>query len=644
MIYRVVMDGNDILDYGDRDLSLIDPHLELEINAAGSLEFVMPPNHKYYDAVRIRKSTIEVYEDDTMIWFGRPIDEKIDFFKQKKIYCEGPLSFFNDSIMRPLEMENITLHGFFSTAVYSHNGQVDNNRMFTVGNITIPDSTVYRKFDYETTYDVLQKMCIETNDGYLFFRRQNNVNYIDWLKDMPFSCNQTIRFGINLLNYSSNFDTSDFATCVLPVGKADSETGEALTIASINGGSDIIVSEAAQTYGKVTQVVRLSDIKDPYELMSEGRKYLENSQFNALNIECTAADLHSMNPDLELFRVGQNVHCISEPHLVDRDFPLSKMQINLDSAAKLITLGIIKRRTLTRIYKQESEDTTPYTPEQYQPEQYDPGTIEDENGDEWEIKPPEENGDPVTAIRMPIKITIAKPPNKTEYASGETIDYTGISVDIWTKNKGDQEVIWTNPPRYLDGKAPFAELSFSMNKAPSQAWEGVEGFTVIVTWKYKGKSYSAPLQLSTTDAIVDGLSDLRNWTKHAMPSVTVGANTLSGQMKSGNYERLSYKVQTGKNRNGVFRLSFSGTVVDGDTGSQVGHHTFIAVCTSVFSGYIENAGNKVINKTQVSGSGTYTVPFNSGDNDSVYLVIDLAAVKDGNMIDFNYSGISVTLQ
>ena len=125
MIYRVVMDGNDILDYGDRDLSLIDPHLELEINTAGSLEFVMPPNHKYYDAVRIRKSTIEVYEDDTMIWFGRPIDQKIDFFKQKKIYCEGPLSFFNDSIMRPLEMENITLHGFFSTAVYSHNGQVD---------------------------------------------------------------------------------------------------------------------------------------------------------------------------------------------------------------------------------------------------------------------------------------------------------------------------------------------------------------------------------------------------------------------------------------------------------------------------------------------------------------------------------------
>lgn len=495
MIYRVVMDGNDILDYGDRDLSLIDPHLELEINAAGSLEFVMPPNHKYYDAVRIRKSTIEVYEDDTMIWFGRPIDEKIDFFKQKKIYCEGPLSFFNDSIMRPLEMENITLHGFFSTAVYSHNGQVDDNRMFTVGNITIPDSTVYRKFDYETTYDVLQKMCIETNDGYLFFRRQNNVNYIDWLKDMPFSCNQTIRFGINLLNYSSNFDTSDFATCVLPVGKADSETGEALTIASINGGSDIIVSEAAQTYGKVTQVVRLSDIKDPYELMTEGRKYLENSQFNALNIECSAADLHSMNPDLELFRVGQNVHCISEPHLVDRDFPLSKMQINLDSAAKLITLGIIKRRTLTRIYKQESESTTPYSPEQYQPEQYDPGVIEDENGDEWEIKMPEDSGDPVTAVRMPIKITIAKPPNKTEYRPGETLDFTGISVNIWTKNKGDQEVIWTNPPKYLDGKAPFAELSFSSKVAPD-----IAEFSVMVTWKYKGKSYNTTLELTTTSS------------------------------------------------------------------------------------------------------------------------------------------------
>lgn len=492
MIYRVVLDGNDILDYSDINLSLISPVLEIEINNAGSLEFVMPPYHKYYDMIRILTSTVEVYEDDILIWFGRPISEKIDFFKQKKVYCEGALSFFNDSVMRPLEIDGSSLHSFFRTLIDSHNGQVASDRTFIVGNITIDDGTVYRKLNYESTYDAIQNMCLSTNDGYLFIRKENGINYIDWLKDMPYECNQQIEFGINLLNYSSNFDASDFVTCVLPIGKTDSETDQPLTISSINGGSDIIISEAAQTYGKVTKPLSLSDISDPYELMTEGRKYLENSQFNALIIECSAADLHSMNKTLDLFRVGQNVHCVSNPHLIDRDFPLSKIQINLDSAAKIITLGIIKRRTLTRIYKQESENA--YQPDSYTPESYDSAAIEDLNGDGWEVIMPDEDGGPVTAVRMPIKITIAKPPNKTNYAPGETLDFTGISVNIWTKNKDDQEVIWTNPPKYLDGKAPMSELSFSTKKAPN-----ISEFSVMVTWKYKGKSYSAILGLTSNN-------------------------------------------------------------------------------------------------------------------------------------------------
>lgn len=523
MIYRVVLDGNDILDYSDINLSLISPVLEIEINNAGSLEFVMPPYHKYYDMIRILTSTVEVYEDDILIWFGRPISEKIDFFKQKKVYCEGALSFFNDSVMRPLEIDGSSLHSFFRTLIDSHNGQVASDRTFIVGNITIDDGTVYRKLNYESTYDAIQNMCLSTNDGYLFIRKENGINYIDWLKDMPYECNQQIEFGINLLNYSSNFDASDFVTCVLPIGKTDSETDQPLTIASINGGSDIIVSEAAQTYGKVTKPLSLSDISDPYELMNEGQKYLENSQFNALIIECSAADLHSMNKTLDLFRVGQSVHCVSNPHLIDRDFPLSKMQINLDSAAKIITLGIIKRRTLTRIYKQESENT--YQPDSYTPESYDPASIEDLNGDGWEVIMPDEDGGPVTAIRMPIKITIAKPPNKTNYTPGETIDFAGISVNIWTKNKDGQEDIWTNPPRYLDGKAPMSELSFSTKTAPN-----ISEFSVMVTWTYKGKSYNTTLELHTVEA--------SNWTANY---IMMGTGTL-GTVRNRTY----IKTKAGK--------------------------------------------------------------------------------------------------
>ena len=49
MLYRVLVDGEDILDYNDQTMVLLSPQLEPEIDVAGSFEFTVPPNHKYYD-------------------------------------------------------------------------------------------------------------------------------------------------------------------------------------------------------------------------------------------------------------------------------------------------------------------------------------------------------------------------------------------------------------------------------------------------------------------------------------------------------------------------------------------------------------------------------------------------------------------
>ena len=64
MIYRVIMDGNDILDFEGTDHALLSPQLETELNKAGSFEFTMPPSHEQYDDVQPLLSTIEIYEGD----------------------------------------------------------------------------------------------------------------------------------------------------------------------------------------------------------------------------------------------------------------------------------------------------------------------------------------------------------------------------------------------------------------------------------------------------------------------------------------------------------------------------------------------------------------------------------------------------
>ena len=112
MIYRVIMDGNDILNFQEKPYILLNPNLEIELNTAGSFDFTMPPCHTFYDDIHPITSTIEVYEDEDLLWFGRPMEIKTDFLKNKQVYCEGALSFFNDTVQRPHEYDSIYVHEF----------------------------------------------------------------------------------------------------------------------------------------------------------------------------------------------------------------------------------------------------------------------------------------------------------------------------------------------------------------------------------------------------------------------------------------------------------------------------------------------------------------------------------------------------
>ena len=352
MIYRVKLDGNDILDYQDPGFFLLEPSLELEVNTAGSFTFTMPPGHHFYDAPQPLRSNVEVWEGETLLWFGRCVEVKTDFWKQKSVYCEGALAFFNDTVQRLHEYDSISLHSFFRTVIANHNAQVAQDRRFTVGQITLPDKQVYRKLNYDSTYDVLHRQILEAEGGYLFSRRENGVTYLDWLAELPYTCNQPVEFGLNLLDMSTTLDGGTIVTCVLPLGENDEETGEPLTVRSVNNGSDIIESESVSEFGRITKAVTFSGVSQASTLYQDGLEYLRNTQFEGAVIECSAAELHSQNPNYESFQVGQRVRCRSVPHLVDRYFPLLRMSLRLDTAAKEITLGTASRRTLSRIYKE----------------------------------------------------------------------------------------------------------------------------------------------------------------------------------------------------------------------------------------------------------------------------------------------------
>ena len=415
MIYRVLFNGVDI--YGSTpETTLLNPTMETELNAAGSLEFTLPPGHSFYDAPSILTSDVEVYEDNNLVWFGRPITIERNWNNEKIVSCEGALSYFNDTIQRPQKWDSVLVSEFFRHLIRVHNAQVPVNRQFTVGNITILDKYVYRDLSYDTTFDCLQQMCLDAEGGYLFLRRENNVTYIDWLEEVPYVSTQSVQFAVNLLDISQTLNGEEICTQVIPLGANISRTATVnestaycniyedrddesevvgrvaqgtdvtfdfilgdtewyrisnpyngyakqqyltpqsgdipLTISNINGGSDLLVNQdGVDIYGPITKVQQWSNVHNPNELLEKGQKWLNDEQYDKLSVEVDAAELHYLDNTVEAFRVGQMVHVTSTPHLIDKDLPMTKISVSLDSGVKKIQIGTPPHKTLTEIYK-----------------------------------------------------------------------------------------------------------------------------------------------------------------------------------------------------------------------------------------------------------------------------------------------------
>lgn len=349
MIYDIRVNDKSIYNE-TKNMTLVEPKLDMSLNSAGSCEFTVPPKHAFYNNITFMTDTVDVYEDGNLIFTGRPSEISTDYWNQKKVHCEGALAYFNDTIQRPKEYTSVSIKTFFKEVIANHNSQVAANRQFTVGNITIHDKQVYRKLDYNTTWDAINTMCLNAEGGYLFVRKEDGVLYLDWLEDMPYTTNQPITFGINLTDISQDLQASEICTSVIPLGKETD--GTKLTITSVNAGKDYIDSDAIDTFGRITKVQQFNDDEDAATLLQDGKDWLEKKQFDHLTIKVKAAELHylpSYKERFAAFKVGQKIHVASTPHLIDTTLPLLSLSIELDSAIKTVTLGTVEHKDLTEI-------------------------------------------------------------------------------------------------------------------------------------------------------------------------------------------------------------------------------------------------------------------------------------------------------
>ena len=357
-MYKVYCDNFLLYSDSHKDYKVVSPKLELELNKAGKFEFSIYPNHPYYGLIRKMKSIIRVLHNDILVFRGRVLNSEKGWINESKVTCEGELAFFNDSIIRPYDYISngqITVSDFLAFIINEHNSQVDGDRQFKLGTVTVTDgdstndeNLISRSnSDYSTAWETISKSLIEMLGGYLIVRHEADGAYIDYLANINVLSSQTVEFGKNLTDVIKSVKGEDLYTGIIPLGAKDEE-GNRITIASVNGDLDYLVNEdQADVYGRIFKTMTWDDVTEPANLLTKAQSHLTSIGMLTETIELKAVDISPLNDDINSFRLGTKVRVHSSPHGINETFTIEKLSIDLmKPESNKLTLGAT-RKTFT---------------------------------------------------------------------------------------------------------------------------------------------------------------------------------------------------------------------------------------------------------------------------------------------------------
>ena len=349
-MYTIHVDGN--LLYSplliDDGYLVLNPKLTLELGKSGSLTFLLPPNNPLYDGIQKLKSIVIVYQDSEEIFRGRVLHDEKDFYNRKNVYCEGELAFLLDSQQRPYSFQG-DIPDLYMEFINSHNAQVEEEKRFYVGEITVTDPNNYinrSNVYYNNTWDEISDKLIASHGGYLRPRLKDGKRYLDYVKAYGKVNSQVIEFGVNMLDISEYITAEDVFTVLIPLGfeqtDSDGNSTGRLTIKSVNSGKDYIEDDAAiALFGRITKTQEWDDVTVASNLLTKGRAFLNSGIEMAVTLTMKAIDLHLADVEVERIGLGDYVRVISLPHKLDKYFLCSKIVIDIVSPDKTeYTFGV----------------------------------------------------------------------------------------------------------------------------------------------------------------------------------------------------------------------------------------------------------------------------------------------------------------
>lgn len=386
----------------NRNALVLSPKLTREVSKGGSLSFTMTRDHEQYESLQKMSTCISVEQDNKEIWRGRVLSHEADWYNRRVIYCEGALSYFNDSAITPFNYEG-KLAQFLQHLIDAHNQQCGSMKMkrFELGTVTaaLGDLVVHYGDrdsygvgeDYGSTWDIVDKMVLKTYGGYAYCTFNaatgNNVlNYCDQAYEADRLVNQTIEYGVNLLDFTEKTDTNSLFTRVYPMGSkhtveetkwkwkflwwgekytesheerygisgTDAATinkylpkGYSYRLDSSDGDCGWIQNDAAAQKFGIVSALGEYDTDSDNDTFAAGVQDLQKNSLMVTSYTVKAVDLRDAGYDKDRLTFASYAHIISKPHSIDVIMLCTKLVEPLDQPDKKEYTFGMTRQTLT---------------------------------------------------------------------------------------------------------------------------------------------------------------------------------------------------------------------------------------------------------------------------------------------------------
>ena len=385
---------------GNKNGTVLSPKLTREVSKGGSLTFTMTREHPMYEMLQKMSTVVVVKQDGKETWRGRIFSHEADWYNNRAVYCEGALSFFNDSCVTPFNYEG-TLKQFLQHLIGVHNAQVGQKmKMFELGTVTaaLGDQVVHFGDadqygvgeDYGKCWDIIDKLVLKVFGGYAYctfdaVTGYNVLNYCDQAVEEKRVTAQKIEYGVNLLDLTEKTDTNGLYTRIYPVGNKHTvkETRWKYKFKWLPGGLGKYTDEHEERYGimdtdsatiqkYLPQSGYRYDLEDGYientdavkkfgviarivefdtdsanDTFAAGVQALQQNHLMVTSYTIKAVDLVDAGEATDRLTFACYAHILSAPHSVDAIMLCSKLTEPLDHPEKKeYSFGMI-RRTLT---------------------------------------------------------------------------------------------------------------------------------------------------------------------------------------------------------------------------------------------------------------------------------------------------------